>query len=313
MIRFVPGFYSGWSLGGNNTANIFGPQVYAGSIKFRTAIWLAAVFVMAGALTEGAKCISTIEGIADLGKVTAIISILVAAVSVHFMSFLKIPVSTSQTIVGSLVGIGLADMTGVNWHRLIAVFASWILTPIGAAVISFVILKITGPVIDRKIKNMLFFNTFIKWASMAIGCYGAYSLGANNLANTTGPYVAAGMMTPFWGCLVGGLGISLGILTYSKNVMETIGKKITPLDPYTAMISVLSVAITLHIYTQIGIPVSSSQAIVGGVVGVGFLRGARMVNSKTLFSIFTGWIFSVAGSALLAYLAYSVYGAVTGT
>jgi PiT family inorganic phosphate transporter len=89
---------------------------------------------------------------------------------------------------------------------------------------------------------------------------------------------------------IGGLSIAAGALTYGKKVMMTIGKKITPLDPFSALIVVIVHAITLHFFTQIGIPVSSSHAVVGAVIGVGLFSGAATINRKTLIKIFIGWI-----------------------
>ncbi len=301
MFKFFPGIYSGWSLGANNTANVSGPQVNSGIIKYRSAIILTAIFVIIGALLEGKKCLPTIGGITHLVVGTAILSCLVAGLSVHIMSYLKLPVSTSQTIIGALIGIGLVEGSGINYQKLSEIFISWILTPVGAGIIAYVLYRILSFIWQRRVKNLMVFNRTVGIFSVIIGCYAAYSLGANNLANTTGPYAAAKMLTPFWACLIGGVSIALGVLTYSKNVMETIGKKITTLDPFSAMISVLATASTLHIYAQIGIPVSSSQAIVGAVVGVGLTKGTRMVNKKTLITIFSGWIFSVVGAGILAY------------
>lgn len=301
ILQFIPGGYAGWSLGSNNAANVFGPQVYAGIIRYRLAVLLTALFIIIGALIEGNKCFATLEGITPLIEKTAIISLFVAAVFVHLMSYLKLPVSTSQTIVGALAGIGFLEKPGLNYDKLAEIFISWVLTPVGAAIIAYLLYKFFAFVWQSRIRNIVIFNRIVRIGSILIGCYAAYSLGANNLANTTGPYVAAGMLTPFGACLVGGAAIASGVLTYSKNVMYTVGKKITALDPFSALIAVFSVAITLHIYTQIRIPVSSSQAIVGGVIGVGLVKGTRTVSKRTLYFIFVGWIFSVLGAGALAY------------
>ena len=146
------------------------------------------------------------------------------------------------------------------------------------------------------------FNRIVGISSIIIGCYAAYTLGANNVANTTGPFV--GLLpgfSPLMATLLGGGSIALGALTYSRNVMYTVGKKITLLDPFSALIVVLAQAIILHIYAQVHVPVSSSQAVVGAVVGVGLVKGMRMVNKKTLGNIFTGWIFTLVGSGVVAY------------
>ncbi|MCK4648312.1 anion permease, partial [bacterium] len=305
MFRFLiplPGLYMGWGLGSNDAANVFGPQVNSEIIKYRRAVILTAIFVIIGALLEGRKCFETVGGITNLVIWTAVVSALAAALTVNLMSYLKIPVSTSQAIVGAIIGVGLLRHTRIEYTLLRKVFLCWILTPLGAVVIAYLLYKFLAFVWQRKVKNLMVFNRIVGISSIIIGCYAAYTLGANNVANTTGTFV--GVMpgfSPLMATLLGGGSIALGALTYSRNVMYTVGKKITPLDPFSALIVVLAQAITLHIYAQIGVPVSSSQAVVGAVVGVGLVKGMRTVNKKTLGNIFAGWIFTLVGSGAVAY------------
>jgi PiT family inorganic phosphate transporter len=94
----------------------------------------------------------------------------------------------------------------------------------------------------------------------------------------------------------------VGVLTYSKNVMLMVGKQITALDPISALVAVVATAVTTHLFTQLSIPVSTSQAIVGAIVGVGLTKGMIAVNSRMLYLIPVGWVMSVAGSGAVAYV-----------
>ncbi|HEA47052.1 MAG TPA: inorganic phosphate transporter [bacterium] len=305
MFRFLiplPGLYMGWGLGSNDAANVFGPQVNSEIVRYRTATILTAIFVIIGALLEGRKSFATVGGVTDLVIWTAVVATLAAALTVNLMSYLKIPVSTSQAIIGAIIGIGLLGHTEIKTLLLRKIFISWILTPLGALVIAYLLYKFLALVWQRKVKNLMVFNRTVRIFSIIIGCYAAYALGANNVANTTGTFVGiVPGFSPFMATLLGGGSIALGALTYSRNVMYTVGKKIATLDPFSALIAVLAQAITLHIYAQFRIPVSSSQAVVGAVVGVGLVKGMRMVNKKTLINIFTGWIFTLVGSGAVAY------------
>ena len=82
----------------------------------------------------------------------------------------------------------------------------------------------------------------------------------------------------------------------------TVGKGIVPLDPFSALVAVLAEAISLHLFTQIGVPVSSSQAIVGAVVGVGLVGDVQTVSVKMLVRIGVGWIMTPVSAGMLAYL-----------
>jgi len=150
-------------------------------------------------------------------------------------------------------------------------------------------------------------NWTIKIASIIIGCYGAYSLGANNLANVVGIYVESGMIDPFYAQIIGGLAIVFGVVTYSKNVMATVGSGITVLDPFSALVTILSGSLVLHIFAEMGVPVSSSQAVVGAVLGVGLVKGAKTVSYGKLGVIFLGWIVTLAGTILFSFMACKTY------
>jgi PiT family inorganic phosphate transporter len=123
----------------------------------------------------------------------------------------------------------------------------------------------------------------------------------------TGVYVGSGLLTPLQAALVGSLSIASGVLTYSKKVMNTVGKKIVDLDGFSAFVSEFSAAITVHLFTQVGVPVSTSQAIVGGVTGVGLVKGVRTVSRRTLIEIVVGWVSTPLSSGVIAYLLMRFY------
>ncbi len=94
--------------------------------------------------------------------------------------------------------------------------------------------------------------------------------------------------------------IGLGILTLSKRVMETGGKKLVRLDPFSALVVLLAEAITVHIYTFIGVPVSTSQAVIGAVLGVGIVKGISTVSGPTLVNILIAWLLTTAVAGFIA-------------
>jgi PiT family inorganic phosphate transporter len=135
-----------------------------------------------------------------------------------------------------------------------------------------------------------------------VGIYGAYALGANNVANTTGVFFKAGMISAKMAAVIGGLSIGLGVLTYSKRVMSTVGRGITQMSEFAALIAVLGQDITVHIFAWIGVPVSTSQAIVGAVIGVGFVKSSRAINLKVVAKIMLGWLSTPAAAFLITFL-----------
>lgn len=308
MFKLIPGIYFGWGLGANDAANVFGPQVHSGIISYRGAIIFTSIFVMLGAIIGGARGFEHIGAMVQ-GFTAAEIFIvtLSAAVMMNIMSYVKIPASSSHSIVGSMIGAGLAAGSAVDYSKVLTSVYCWIVTPIGAAVFTVIFYHILSFIWAKRIKNIMMLNRTIQIASVAIGCYGAYSLGANNLANVVGIYVEGGILSPFNAQILGGLAIVFGVITYSKNVMATVGSGITVLDPFSALVTILSASLVLHIFSGIGVPVSLSQAVVGAVLGVGLVRGAQTVSYGKIAHIFAGWIVTLAGTVLFSFLVCKAY------
>lgn len=301
MFRLISGIYLGWGLGANDAANVFGTGVASGVVKYRTAIILTSIFVLIGAYLEGSKGIATYGKLANFDLNTAFIASLAAAITINVLTILALPVSTSQAIVGSMVAVGIIG-GNLNLKILTKVLLSWILTPIGAGIISYILYRILGWLIEGRIKNVRVWSLMMKVGFFIVGIYGAYTLGANNVANSVGVFVKAGMLSSTTAAIIGGLSIGLGVLTFSKRVMMTVGKKITDLSDFAALIAVLGQDLTVHIFTWVGVPVSTSQAIVGAVMGVGFVRSSKSLNLKVLANIGLGWLSTPTSSLIIALI-----------
>ncbi|MBL7171092.1 MAG: inorganic phosphate transporter, partial [Candidatus Omnitrophica bacterium] len=131
--------------------------------------------------------------------------------------------------------------------------------------------------------------------------------GANNSANATGVFYQAGTLSAYQAALIGGVSIALGAVTFSKNVMLTVGKRLLNLDAFSAFIVILSEAITVHIFAIIGVPVSTSQAVVGGVLGIGIVKGMRTVDIRTLRRILYAWILTPVIGGIFSYFMYRLF------
>lgn len=302
MFRLISGIFLGWSLGANDSANVFGTAVASRVIKFSVAATITAIFVIAGSVLEGAGGIHTLSGLTAQDLNSAFISSLAAALAVTVMTYLSLPVSTSQAVVGAILGIGLALQQPIHWGGLKKVVLCWVGTPIGAMLISYFLYKLSQFILGKLKLNILSLNTPILWGLILSGAYGAYALGANNVANVTGVFAGAGLITVRWATIIGGVSIALGTITYSKRVMVTVGGGLVKLDGFSAFVAVLSEAITVHVYAVIGVPVSTSQAIVGAVLGIGMALGMRTINNRTLLNIVVGWLSTPLISGIIAFV-----------
>lgn len=299
MSPLFSAIFLGWSLGSNDAANVFGSAVSSKMLKFWTAAILASVFVLIGALLEGQAGIETLKGLTHLTLEQAVISSLAAAVTVTIMTVLGLPVSTSQAAVGGILAIGFLNRQ-LNLAGLGKVVACWFGTPVGGMIIAVLVFKGLGVFYNRVNFSLFQTDILLRLCLIGAGSYGAYALGANNVANVTAVFVGAGMLDVFSAVLVGGLSISLGILTFSRRVMETVGNKLVKLDSFSALVVVLAEAITVHIYTFVGVPVSTSQAVVGAVLGVGIVKGINTIRRRTLINILLAWFLTPMVACFLA-------------
>jgi PiT family inorganic phosphate transporter len=299
--KIISGIFLGWSLGANDSANIFGTGVTTGIVKYRTAILLTAIFVLIGSILEGPKCMRIVSDLSRLVPIETFYCALAAAITMTILTYFAIPASTSQAIIGAVIGAGILSGSA-DFSKLIKVVTCWILTPVGGMIFGYLLYHSLKFIFDKTIASLTHRNTIYTVGIIVAGCYGAYSLGTNNVANVTGIYVGSGLLSCQTAAFIGGLSIASGTLTYGKNVMITVGKGIAPLDPFTALVTVLAEALTLHFFTQIGVPVSSSQAVVGAVVGVGIVGGLRTVNPKMLGKIAVGWLMTPFAAGLMTIL-----------
>ncbi len=299
MLSLLGGIFLGWSLGANDAGNAFGSAVASKMVRFWTAAVLASIFVLLGSILEGQAGIDTLQGLTQLSIKKATVASVAAALTVTLMTLLGLPVSTSQAVVGALLGIGFLnrqlDLTGLS-----KVVACWIGTPVGGLIIAVIVCKLLSAVFNRLNIDLFRTDILIRIFLIVAGSYAAYALGANNVANVTAVFVGAGQISVFSATLIGGLSIALGILTFSRPVMETVGRKLVRLDPFSALVVVLAEAFTVHFFTFVGVPVSTSQAVIGAVLGVGIVKGINTVSRRTLLNILIGWFLTPAISCFIS-------------
>ena len=150
----------------------------------------------------------------------------------------------------------------------------------------------------------------------------AFAHGSNDVANGIGPMAAivsivqsGGEMAqksalPIWILLLGGGGITLGLATMGYRVMKTIGSKITPLTPTSGFCATLAAAATVVIASRTGLPVSTTQIAVGGVIGVGMARGIGAIDLRVVGGVFVSWIITLpVGGLLAAFFFFTLKGA----
>jgi len=308
-LTVLMGLGVGWSIGANDAANSLGTAVGSKVRSLRQAIILISVFGFLGAFLQGSYVVKTIGRdivpINEMDKTLATYLALIASFSacswVVLATYWKMPISTSHSIVGAVAGAGLAIGAPVKWKVLLDIFICWIFTPLGSAVLGYVFYRIFRNLFVRIIPGK-YLNKVVSILVTISGCYVAYSWGANDVANSVGVVAGAGILSPNVCVILGGAAIIVGIMTWGYKVIETIGSGITTLVPLMAFSAQLASAINVHIYTVCGIPVSTSHSIVGAVVGVGMVKGLRVINLRIMREIVVCWLATPGISGLISFL-----------
>ena len=318
-LKIIGGLYLGWGIGANDSANIFGTAVATRIIPYRLATILIAVFVVLGAVLQGPAQYLSLDFSGEAGDTTsteALLATLATALTVTVITWLAIPASTSQAAVGGLMGIAVssAGLGGVHWDRFGAMVVCWALNPVLSAVVCYFFLFLLGKIVNRWIRTAIGRDRFCLLGLLGFGCYGAYALGANNVVVTTAAYFHSGTFGPptltsaRWAALAGSLSIAVGALTYSRKVMTTVGCRVTPLNPFSALCVVLTSGVALNIFTLLHIPISSSQAVVGSLIGVSVYDRGGFGNLGELLKIFSGWLLTPFVACLAAlFLAWGAH------
>jgi PiT family inorganic phosphate transporter len=269
-------------------------------VRYRTAVLVTSLFVVLGAGLEGSAGVKTLSSLTSQSMLSAFVSILSAGLTLTIMTLLKLPVSSSQATVGGIIGIGIFRRH-INFQGMNKVLICWIGTPLGSMVAAVVLYLVLRNIINRLKLNLIQMDFLMRTGLVLGGAYGAYALGANNVASVTGVFAGVIDLSPLALVLIGAGSISLGVITFSRNVMYTIGRKLVPLGAYSALVAILAEAVTVHIYAMIGVPVSTSQAIIGAVLGIGLINGMHTINRRTLFHILAGWVSTPLMAGIISY------------
>jgi len=339
------GLFMGWSLGTNDAANAFGTAVATGVIKYRTAVIIIAVLIVIGAFIGGAGNIDKVAELSTSNEVIASESAVIeaidngnvgdlrlksaikaaiiftcAALTVFVMSYLKFPVSANQSITGAIIGWGLfyadysnPEVLAINLPQIGKFASTWVLNPLGAGIISFILVYTFNKFIGSKLTTLSGYDTLVKIGYLASGAFASFSIGLNSSANVTALYydaafaktgVAANLLTDArLAATIGGIAIAIGVLTFSKRVMMTVGSSIAEISQTDGFLVIIAMALTVVIMGKwMGIPVSTSQAVVGAVIGAGLTKGRGHVNFGVFKRIAVAWVSSPTVAGLLTYL-----------
>jgi len=394
IIAVLIGLYMAWNIGANDVANSMASAVGAKAITMKQAIIIAGILNFLGAVFVGCHVTETVrKGIVDpssLGSSNIVIygalsALLAASLWITIATWKELPVSTTHSIVGGLLGFGLVAGGAINWIKVGEITAAWILSPVFGCALAFVVFsilhhtifnskhpikrcRIVAPIfiglafftialsflfktrLGETLKisegtaifysgtisilamigcyfliSKFYSDTFdvknvesvFKWAQVFTSCYVAFSQGANDVANAIGPVATIYTITktneisscvevPFFLLVIGGFGIVLGISTWGYKVIDTVGRKITELTNTRGFTIEFSAATIVLIASKMGLPVSTTHAVVGSVVGVGLARGLKAIDLRVIKNIVISWAITIPSAALMTIFIFKM-------
>lgn len=378
----ILGIYMAWNIGANDVANSMASAVGSRAITFKQAVIIAALLNIIGAVFIGSHVTQTVSkgiiipSVIGNPRIIAIgfLSVLLAAgIWVTLSTWMSMPISTTHSIIGALIGFGLiaGGHNVVHWKKLGQVSASWVISPVFAGIIAYFIFYLIAKFILQKSNSFIaarksspiFIGATILIISLSLllktklgtyiggnviavslgiaiisavagyfliapfsdrggtvesvfrklqimtSCYVALSHGANDVANAAGPIVSIfyvanfgripmKVQIPEWVLVIIGVGIALGITTWGYRVMRTVGWKITKLTNVSGFTIQFSAATSILISSKLGMPVSTTHAVIGAVIGVGLARGLEAIDLDVVKRIVVSWFVTIPAAAL---------------
>jgi inorganic phosphate transporter, PiT family len=294
LIVLAVGF--AWSIGAHYTGAVMGMPHALRAIGAWQALILMAPLAFLGATFASHEVEKRVgSGLTDgvLSVRHQVVVIGVAFAVTTFFNRFRMPTSTIQILVFSVVGVALATGTGVRWHSIEHLIAVWAAAPIAAIVLGLLLTL----ALDR-----LPLGGRIGTALVAVGACAAFAMGANDVSNASGALVGTGTFGPLAAGAVGGAGIALGVLTWGKPLLRRVAFEIVDVDRAMATAAQFVQAGVVLAAVAFGFFTSMNQALVGAMAGAGFARGRETVHLSTLLSILQGWVLGPTASIASGYV-----------
>ncbi|CAG0990788.1 Sulfate permease CysP [Anaerolineae bacterium] len=237
--------------------------------------------------------------------------------------------SCTLMVVGGIIGWNMFTGSPTDPASLSRIVSTWLIGPILAAGFAFVLHTLVAMVLRNTRFHMLHIDAWTRTGLMIGAATAAYMLGANNIANVMGMFVPASpfadltllRMVRISGTeqlfFIGGAAIAVGAYTYGERVMATVGKDLYKITPLSGLVVVAVESVVLFLFTSQSlervlvnaglpsfplVPLSSTQVVIGAVIGVGLAKGGRGINYSVLLKIGAGWVIAPVVACIIAFI-----------
>lgn len=317
LFDLLNGFHDG--------CNAVSTVIYTGALKPRVAIALSAIFNFVGPLAMGVAVAKTIGGVINAGDASAhlVIAALLGACVWEIVTWVwALPISSSHALVGGLLGAGLAAMgpDGINWQKVILVFASLLISPFLGIVAGYLLMRISRFFFAKMRMDMARADRFYKHMQILSSSWVSFSHGSNDATKVMGiiviflaaqhglgvtEYVAQHGF-PIWVILGAASAMAIGtfISVRSFRLIRTLGEKITKLHPINGFSAECGGAIIIQLASIFGLPVSTTHVVTSAVTGTGLASHLGGVSWRVFRAIMLAWVVTLPFCAIVAAIIY---------
>ena len=316
LLALIFGFWTGFTDAAYATAGIIATR----AVKTNQAIALSAIGSFIGMVFFGSAVAVTIgtgiitEGFAS-GEV--IIAALLGSLIFDFIFswVYALPISETHVLVGGLIGAGVAaggfeiiEVGGIVNKIIIPLITSPFIAIVVAYLITVLIIRIfinqPAAKMNRRFKRLQIGATFL--FSITDGTNDAQKvMGIITMILLYYGFISE-FIVPFWVIIASYIALTTGVIFGGWRIVKTMATKITRMQPYQGFSRDLSSSLILGAAALLGMPVSSTHAASGTLIGAGLIRGSKSVKWGTIRNIIWAWILSAPLAAVFSYTLYHI-------
>lgn len=298
LLTLLSSIFMGISIGAATVASAFGPVNSARSANVLRSALLAGLFALFGAVLQGGNVAKTVgSGLfgGEMQVIQAGVILFVAAALVIVSVMGDYPMPTAFTVIGAVIGSGLAFGNTIKWSSLGGIVFYWVIIPPLAVVISYILSKTVRRYISREKSK-----THIRYGLLASGCYVSYTAGASAVGLAVGPL--SGVFTSTEALLImGGFSILIGAWLYSPRIIRAISFNYANIGPRRSFAALTTAALLAQVGIHFGIPISFNEAIIAAVIGSGMVEGKSNSDNRKIAKTGAAWTGAFLLSGILTF------------
>jgi phosphate/sulfate permease len=293
-------FVFGW----NNSSILTGNSRGSGTLSMSESTVLCSIGMILGVAIEGSKMDKSLGSLVATQPTETMVAVTLASsiILTLGLTLVRIPVTFSITMVGAFAGTAIALSEQLRLGDLATILAFWAVAPLATMAITFVSYRLIHRLtLDLSLVSIDAFNRAgVGIVSVAL----AYVLSANNVGMIYGTAVSAAQPngSPLPAVLLLGAVAIAGMIAFGREgVAETVGDRLLSLTPQGVLAAFVGTIVMMWAATQLAIPISVTQCLLGGMFGAAFTKRVAIINRRVALELVASWALVPLAALLLAF------------